>query len=187
MAEDILLERKKDILYFRKISSKSEIDNSKDYDGYLIRANENESRKIISSLKGSNFKGKIAIYGSDEQTNRRFIETLNFDYLVSPEINPGKDSLKQRSSGLNHVLIREARKKGIAILISLGELEKLKTLDKVKVISRIIQNVKLCRKVNCEMKIANLDSPKRLTKKERIFLGTSWGMSSQQLRDCCSF
>jgi RNase P/RNase MRP subunit p30 len=187
MAEDILLKRGEGSLYLKRISSKSEINLSDSCDGYLVRASESECRKIISSLNAVNFSGKIAIYAEDEQLNRRLIETLNFDYLVSPEINPGKDSLKQRSAGLNHVLAREAKKKNISILISVEDLLKRDKKEQAILVSRIIQNIKVCRKVGCRIQIASLSSERNLSKKERSFLGTSWGMSSQQVSLACVF
>lgn len=86
----------------KKIKSKSEVLEKDDCDGYLIEASENEARKIIESLKGK--EKVIAVVGGDSVFNRRAIETLKVDYLVSPERGLKNDSLKQRDSGLNHVI-----------------------------------------------------------------------------------
>jgi RNase P/RNase MRP subunit p30 len=187
MVSDINLFKEKNSLFFKKISIKREVNSSDFLDGYYIDADEKESRKIVDFLKNSKEKRGVAIKARDELFNRRVIETMKFDYLVSPEINLGKDTLKQRSSGLNHVLVNEAQKKGIVILVSLQELQKRDKKGKVVLTSRIIQNIKLCRKAKCAIKIASFSEKKSVSKKERGFIGMSWGMSSQQIKDFCAF
>jgi len=170
-----------------KIDSKKGISQKDNCDGYFIDANEKETRKIVEFLKGSKEKKKIAVKAIDENFNRRVIETLDLDYLVSPEINSERDNLKQRSSGLNHVLAKKMAKKKISVLISLKELEKVDKEHKAFLIARIIQNVKLCRKANCAIKIASLSERKFFSKKQRELVGESWGMSSQQVKQSCLF
>jgi RNase P/RNase MRP subunit p30 len=187
MANDLNFIELKDSICLKKISSKSEITPKERAGGYLINTDEEETRKIISFINNKNIQKIVAITARDENFNRRVLETLSFDYLISPEVNIGKDSLKQRSSGLNHVLTRLASKKKIGIVISLNELFKLKEKEQSKIISKIIQNIKLCRKDRCAIKIANLSDKNLIDKQERKKIGTSWGMSSQQARDCIIF
>ncbi len=186
MASDINFIKTEDSLLFEKIKSKKDISSEDDFEGYFIDADEKEIRKITESLKNTKRK-QIAILARDETFNRRVIETLKFDYLVSPEINFGKDSLKQRSSGLNHVLVKEAAKKNIAILVSLDNLMKFEKKEKAVLIARIIQNVVLCRKTNCSIKIASFSDKFSLSKLERERIAFSFGMSSQQVKNSCSF
>jgi ribonuclease P/MRP protein subunit RPP1 len=170
-------------IYLKKISNKSNISPDDKSDGYLIEANEKEARKIIDSLKNKN--KIIAIIGSDDEFNRRAIETLKINYLVSPERGIKKDSLKQRDSGLNHVVAKEAKKRNIAIVVNLGELSKLSKEEKAIKISRIIQNIKVCRRAGCEIKIASF-APKSenvINEISRKSFGISLGMSSIQARE----
>lgn len=187
MTTDINFIKTDNSLLFKKISSKREIMPTDLVDGYLIDSDEKEIRRIIEFLKNSKEKKLIGIKAKDEMFNRRVIETLKFDYLVSPELNNGKDSLKQRSSGLNHTLAKTASEKKIAILISLDTIEKQDKENKSILIARIIQNIKVCRKSKCLVKIASLSNNKFFSKKERELIGLSWGMSSQQTANACIF
>jgi len=179
---DINLFKTENSIYLKKIKSKKDLSLNDDCDGYLIDSSENEARKIIASLKDKKFKGKIAILGDDDAFNRRAIETLKIDYLVSPERGDKKDTLKQRASGLNHVVAKLAKERGVEIIIDLGELSGMKGKQKALRIERIIQNIKICRKASCKIKIANLASETKdlVDEKGRRAIGFSFGMSSSQ-------
>ncbi len=187
MATDINFFEKTDSFLFKKINSKRDIISSEKVDGYFINSDENELRKITEYLKSSKEKKLIAIEARDQNFNRRMLETIKFDYLVSPEFDPEKDTLKQRSSGLNHVLTNLAKTKGISILMNLSKLKRQDKKTQAILISRILQNIKLCRKSKCSIKIANFSDKDTISEKERKLIGTSWGMSSQQTALACTF
>ena len=107
---DLNLFKSHDSIYLKEVSKKEDISKDDDCEGHLIRADENLARKIIDSLKNSG--KRIALCGMEDSFNRRAVEKLKINYLVSPEAGDKKDSLKQRDSGLNHVVVREAVKKG---------------------------------------------------------------------------
>ena len=154
--KDITLFKTKDSIYLKKVKSKTDVSKEENCDGYLIEASEDEARKIIASLKG---KGKIiAVVGGDSVFNRRAIETLKIDYLVSPERGLKKDGLKQRDSGLNHVVAKEATKKGIEIIIDFGEVSRLVGKAKALRLSRIIQNIGICRKAKSTISLIFTDA-----------------------------
>jgi RNase P/RNase MRP subunit p30 len=184
---DINFFKHKDSLHFRKISSKKDLEVSGEFDGYLIDAEEKEVRRIIDSLKGA--KKIFAVLGRDGDFNRRAIETLKINYLVSPERGNRKDSLKQRDSGLNHVVAKEAVKKKIAIVISPSTLEGLSGKDKALEMERMIQNVDICKKAECEIKIASLadNLGKAIDEKARRAFGVTLGMSSLQSKKSVDF
>ena len=185
--EDMNLFKKKDSIFLKKIGTKSEISKDEDCDGYLIETSEKEARRIIESLKKS---GKVvALVGGDDAFNRRAIETLKIDYLVSPEKKVGRSSLKQRDSGINHVVAKLARDKGISFVVDFSEIAGLKAVDRIARIERIIQNVKICRKAGCGIKIASLGFSKKsvVDKKGREAFGVSLGMSSRQSFDSVRF
>ncbi len=185
--EDINLFRKKDFIFLKKIKSRSEVLERDDCDGYLIEASESEVRKIIASLKGKN--KIIAVVGGDNVFNRRAVETLKIDYLVSPERGLKKDSLKQRDSGLNHVVAKEVAKRGVVIVIDFGEVSRLVGKAKALRLERIIQNIKVCRKAKCLIKIASFAETKKnvVDEKGLSSFGISLGMSSEQGRDAVRF
>jgi len=186
--KDMNLFETKDSICLKKIKTKADIGKD-DCDGYLIEGSEKEARKIIASLKDKKVKKLIGFIGGDDAFNRRAVESLKIDYLVSPERGDKKDGLKQRDSGINHVVAKMAKDKRIVIVVDLNEVSKLKGKEKALRIERIIQNMKICRKAGCGIKIANLASSERglVDEKGRIAIGVSFGMSSVQARDSVKF
>lgn len=183
--KDINFFKEKDSLYFKRITGKGDISSSDDCDGYLIEGSEAEARRIISSLKAKKIVKKIAFVGGDDQLNRRVLEKLKINYLVSPEAKTGFGTLKQRDSGLNHVTAKIASQKDICIVIDVGEISKLEGKDLAIRLEKIIQNIKIARKAKCCIKIASFASSRDgvMSDISRRSLGVSLEMSSLQDRD----
>ena len=177
---DINLFKTKNSIHLKPISSKKEISKEDNCDGYFLKTSESESRRIIESLKGKN--KIIALVGKDGAFNRRALETLKINYLVSPELDEKTDTLKQRHSGLNHVLAKIAKEKNITIVINAKEISKLKGKEKAIRLEKIIQNIKICAKTKTPIKIASLAKTKTeiIDEKSRTSIGLSLGMSSLQ-------
>ncbi len=185
--KDINLFRTKDSVYLKKVKSKSEVSKDEDCDGFLIDSPEKEARRIIETLKDS--EKKIAVVGGDDAFNRRAVETLKIDYLVSPEREYKRDDLKQRDSGINHVVAKEIAKRNIVIVIDFNEIQKLKGKEKALRLGRIIQNMKICRKAGCPIKVASLALNQKSVTDERgrKSFGVSLGMSSRQSIEAVRF
>jgi len=185
--KDINLLTAESSIFLKKIKSKDNIIKDDNCDGYLVEANEKEARKIIDFLKGS---GKIiALFGGENDFNRRAIETLKINFLVSPERGNRGDSLRQKDSGLNHVVAKESAKKNISIIVDISEISKLSKEEKSDRIAEIIQNVKICRKAKCKIKIASLanENEKIINEYGRKSFGLILGMSTEQMRDAVEF
>ena len=161
---------------FKKIKSKEEISNLSD--NYLIDAEEKTARAIVASLKQREFKGKIGVLGRGDAFNRRVVETLKINYLFSPEGGTERDTLKQRDSGINHVVAREAAKNKIAMIIDFNDIFHLAGKKRAIRIGKIIQNIEICRKVGCDIKIIGRKDSNSLAS-----FGFSLGMSSKQVKD----
>ncbi len=187
MMNDINLFRIKNSIYLKKIESKVEVLKNDLCDGYLVESSEKECRRIVDSLKSSG--KKIGVVGGDDAFNRRVIETLKVDYLVSPECGLKIDTLKQRDSGINHVVAKIARDKKVLIVVDFGEISKLNGKELVLRLSRLIQNMKVCRKVRCGIRIASFGLKKSEVVDElgRKAFGASLGMSSEQVADSVKF
>ena len=76
----------------------------------------------------------------DQTTFEKFVPDMIFDL----ESSPRKDSLHFRSSGLNQVLCNLAYIKGVTIGFSFSSI--LNSKNRPKLLGRIIQNLRLCRK-----------------------------------------
>lgn len=186
---DITLFKKTGALYFKKISSRAQLTDL-DVDGFLIDSDEKEVRRILDVLKAKKEKKLIAVKAKDDDFNRRIIETTKVNFLVSPELNQSKDSIKQRDSGLNHVVANAAAKNNIPLLIDFSAIFKLASKEeKSKTLARIMQNLVLCRKSNCKIKIATFAEEENQCRTEgelKSFL-FSLGASSQQTTEACKF
>jgi RNase P/RNase MRP subunit p30 len=169
-----------------KVNSKSQLpEKIAEGDFVLIdtKGNEKETRKIVDSLKGK--KVTIGVYGNEDAFNRRVVETMKINFLINPETitKEKKDTLKQRDSGLNHVVAKEMAQKKINLVFDLDSLKVLDKKQKAIVLARIIQNIKICRKAKCKMQFL---STSKDTKALESF-GFSVGMSSQQVSDAIKF
>lgn len=88
--------------------------------------------------------------------NQDILSSKNVDILVSPELYEDKDSLHERNSGLNHILCKLAKKNNIIIAFSFSDILKADS----KLLGKIMQNIKLCRKYKVRTLIASFASSK---------------------------
>jgi RNase P/RNase MRP subunit p30 len=113
--------------------------------------NLQEIRNQIQKIKKTNPKEIIVVKAGDEEFNRKVLEIKGVNVLLSPEINKGKDKLKQRDSGLNEFLCKLAKKNNIKIGINVQEIAYLPAFQKASMIARIIQNIKLAKRTKTEI------------------------------------
>jgi len=118
--------------------------------------NLNDARKKIEikAKEGS----KVIVKGRDDSFNRKILENKKVNILLSPEHGYKKDKLKQRDSGLNHILCRIAQQNSISIGIDFQEILNKRDEGKKQLaehLARIMQNIKLCRKSKVKMILMN--------------------------------
>ena len=97
---------------------------------------------------------KIIIGGTDNK-NRKAVEDKSVDVLLSPEKGRTKDFMKFRNSGLNQVLCKLANKNKVAIGFNFDDV--LNSDDRVSLLGKMMQNVKLCRKYKVKMIVFGKD------------------------------
>ncbi len=114
-------------------------------------SNINKARTEIQKIKKADKQEPIIIKAQDDEFNRKILENKDIDVLLSPEIHNRKDFLKQRNSGLNEVLCKLASKNNIKIGIDLNEIKKLNKKEKAIILSRIIQNINLCKRTKTKV------------------------------------
>lgn len=116
--------------------------------------NIEQARKEILKLKKEN--KEIIVLAKDDNFNRKIFEMKNVDIVVGLEFGK-RDKLKQRNSGMNEIIAKLAKNNNIKIGIDVNRIQKLNKLDKGRVLSRIIQNIRLCRRTCAEIKILNAE------------------------------
>ncbi len=107
------------------------------------------NKKILTS-----YKGVVVINGGEELVNRFAVEQHNL-ILVHPENHSKEDSLHNRNSGLNSVLCNLARRHNVTIGFSFSILLGCKGLGRSKLLGRMRQNVRLCRKYKVRMRLGS--------------------------------
>ncbi|MDP3918455.1 MAG: RNase P subunit p30 family protein [Nanoarchaeota archaeon] len=115
---------------------------------------EGYQAEIIEKIPFKLNKDKIIIIqAKDDKLNREVLSSKYVDILLDPHINRRKDYLHHRDSGLNQVLCKLAKENNIAVGFSLSSI--LKSKDRAKLIGRMMQNIKLCRKYKVPMVIGS--------------------------------
>lgn len=127
-------------------------------------------------------KHPIIIEGKSSEFNRSILEYGHFDVLLSIEAEEKKKSIRQVYSGFNHVLAKIAKKNGIALGINIEEISKLNGQEKADRLSKIIQNIKICRKSNVKIAILNCKD-----KRNAFSFLVSLGASTKQAKEAISF
>ncbi|NCN52040.1 hypothetical protein GW931_03445 [archaeon] len=116
-----------------------------------IILNEKNFSKLKDLVKKNSDK-KIIFYSDDDNLNRKVLEKLQIDVLLINLVDL-RDFSKQRNSGFNEVMARIAKKNNIKIGINLDEL--IFSKERVKVFSRIRQNIFLCKKNKIQMEFVS--------------------------------
>ena len=98
-----------------------------------------------NKIKKSSEKPLIVI-SQDDLFNRKIVEYGKFDILLSPEKGNRSNSIRKINSGLNHVIAKIAAKNKISIGIDIDEIKKLSKNEKAERLSKIKQNLEICRK-----------------------------------------
>lgn len=101
-----------------------------------------KEEKLRSEIQKT--KGLVIIQGGNDKINRLSVENRKVDVLLSPEKDKSKDFMFSRNSGLNQVLCKLAAKNRVSIGFNFSDI--LNSKEKHKILGRMAQNVKLCKK-----------------------------------------
>ncbi|MEK6933295.1 MAG: hypothetical protein AABW75_00275 [Nanoarchaeota archaeon] len=140
-------------------------------DAIIETDNPEKAKQAIKSIKNS----PIIIKSKNLDFDRKLLEYGKFDILLDIEKTNGKNTLRYINSGLNHVLARIASKNNIALGIDLLALSKKNKKEKAELLTKIKQNIKICRKAGVKIKALFYKD-----KKDVMSLFQSLGASSQQ-------
>lgn len=121
------------------------------------------------------------ILAQNDEFNRKILEYGNFDILLSVEKGDRNNKIRQTDSGLNHIFAKIAKNKNVAIGINLEEIKSLEPKQKAERLSKIIQNIKICRKSKTKMALKT-----NSLEKAREFL-SALGASTQQIKETIVF
>jgi len=129
------------------------------YSGVCFIYDESNTPKTLLELK--DFKIATAVLTQNPQKHKKKIifSDSNDVNLIKQKpkilfnIEEEKDSMHQRRSGLNQVICKLMKEKGVSYGISINLI--LKSNERDKLIGRIIQNIKLCQKYNVDIVVGS--------------------------------
>lgn len=118
---------------------------------------------------------------------RAIIEQGNYDIIVSVEKHGIKTSLKHIDSGLDYVICKLAHQKKVAIAFSFYDM--LNSRNKVEHISKVIQNIRLCRKYKVQMVLASFAKNKYEMRNayDLYSLALSLGMTAKEAKSALNY
>lgn len=138
--------------------------------------NIQKTKNFIKEFKKN--KKTIIVTSQDEGYDRKVLEIKDVNIFLLDLIDR-KDRLKQRDSGLNEYMSKLAKKNNIKIGIDLDDIIKLNKNKKAIVLSRLIQNINLCKRTGCEIIVLN---SKKYHKNDIISFFLSLKSSSTQAK-----
>jgi len=122
--------------------------------------------------------GKVIVFtSSDDELNRKILEKERIDVLLI-HLKGRRDKQKQRDSGFNQVMAKEAKRKNVIIGIDINEFLSAKGKEKIEILARIEQNIKLCSKNKLKMSFI----PQLKDKYDLKSLGLVLGMPTQMTK-----
>jgi ribonuclease P/MRP protein subunit RPP1 len=139
-----------------------------------ILIQEKSFEKARNEIK-KNKEKEIIFSSNDDDLNRKILEKEPINILLLNQ-KERKDFQKQRNSGLNHVLAKIAKKNNISIGINLDEIIQSNSQEKVKILARITQNIKLCNKNKLKMKFIAINKENERNLHDLKSLGLVLGM-----------
>jgi len=119
--------------------------------GILVDAEKSKSFAIGSALRKE--ADLIAVMGF----SRSLFEKKEVDIIFGLE-KQSNDFGSSRNSGLNEALCAIAKKNNIAISFSVSQILELEGVERTKIVGRIMQNIRLCRKYKLDAIIASFAS-----------------------------
>jgi len=118
---------------------------------FLTEKNFNRLKIEIEKSRKEHPESEIIFSSDDDEINRQVLEKAKINILLLP-LSKRKDFSKQRNSGLNTVLVNIAKKNNVEIGIDLEELFSQEKKQKAEILSRITQNINLCKKGKVQIK-----------------------------------
>ena len=134
-----------------------------------------------------NLKDFRIVVAEEENAIRKAAEDKNTDILLVQDSGRARDKVSSRDSGLNQVICKLAYDNKIAIGFSFSEV--LNSKEKHKIIGRMMQNIRLCRKYKVKMILASFANNKWEMRAPRdlISFGIVLGMTGKEANEALNF
>lgn len=138
---------------------------------FIKEENFEKSRKRIRENRGK----EIIFTSGDDEISRKVLEKEKVNVLLIKQ-KSRRDFARQRNSGFNQVMAKEARKSGVSIGIFLDEILESKGKEKGEILARTKQNIALCGKNKVKMRFVSLTCKNQRNSRDLRALGLVLGM-----------
>lgn len=127
------------------------------------------------------------IIGGSYEKNLKAAGSRKIDMLINAENVPNTDKTHYRSSGLNHLVCVSAKENNVAVGFNFSNL--LNSNNKAKILGRMRQNVRICRKYKIRMVIGSFAENKFGMRhaKDLMAFGRSLGMTGPEVKKAMNF
>lgn len=145
--------------------------------------NEKNIEKTKQKIQKDNKEGlkPVIVLAQNEEYNRKLIESGKFEIIASIEKTSERNRIRQINSGMNPYLAKTCTKNNISLGIDLDEVRKLPKKEKAERISKIIQNIKICKKN--KTLITFLKKEEKVTSRNLLLsLGASTDQAKKSIR-----
>ena len=143
-------------------------------------ANLNEARKQADKLRKE--AKPIVILSQEDEFNRKALEIKGLNMLIINESLNQKDYMKQRNSGLNEILANICAEKNIEIGIQIDEIIKKNDVEKARALSRLMQNIMLCKKAGTKLVFVGKIGDKKALQSILLSFGASTKQSFEAIK-----
>lgn len=162
------------------------------YENSIPKLNIKTKTKIFQGILTKKPSEKLRKYDlilmHAQENTQNLLEKSNFDIIFNLETQYKTDPHHFKASGLNQILAKLAVKNNIIISFPFTTLLNSKPLLRSKIIGRIQQNIKICRKYKVKTAIASFASnPYELRSESDLkSLALTLGMTPQQAKELFS-
>jgi len=154
----------------------------------IVKPTEVKSTNLQSDVRKIRNDADVIIVSGGSRINRLASECWEVDMIGSPEMHEDKDFMHQQNSGIDYVIARGCAEKGIAIEFNFSNVLNANGRKRAQILSRMAQNVFICRGTKCDMVITSgakdkfgLRSPREL-----IAFGVILGMTLDEAKAAVS-
>jgi len=146
------------------------------------------SKNIQQEVRRIRAKADVIIAMGDEALNRMASECWEVDIIGSPEIHNGRDFMHQANSGIDRVIALACAERGIAVELNFSNILGSHGRKRAQILSRMAQNVRICRDCGCDMVITSGSRDKYGLRVPRDLMafGILLGMTTEEARAAVS-
>ncbi len=95
------------------------------------------------------------VFKSNPDKDRELIESKKADIIFEFEQEKRKDPTHFRNSGINHILAKLMKQKNVSYGLSFSQILNASTLEQSRLMGRISQNARLCKKYGVNVIVAS--------------------------------